>query len=86
MNYVLKYNPETCELLGITKVKDKDKIGYIKDENATYIPCENEKEAIKIYKSILRENIQYLKKQKKKINDNLVILKNKLQEIEKNEK
>ncbi len=86
MQYILKYNSETYELLEIIETKNKNKFGYVKNENAMYIPCENKEEAIKIYKSILRENIQCLKNQKKKINNNLVILKNKLQEIEGNEK
>ncbi|MBR2246916.1 MAG: hypothetical protein IJ880_07835 [Bacilli bacterium] len=85
MEYTLKYNPETLELIGIEKAKE-EKRGFIENENTIYIPCKSKVDALNIYKSILRENINYLKNKKRKINDKLATIKNMLQEIESNEK
>ena len=85
MNYILKYEVNTYKLLGIFKKKYDSKIGYIKDDKAVYIPCISKEDAIRTYRSILREKINEKKKQKKILNQQIINIKNLLLEVE-NEK
>lgn len=86
MDYILKYNADTYELIEITRRKDNYNIGFVKEENAVYIPCQNEEDALKTYKSILREQINYIKAKKRNLNIEKMQLEKMLLEVDLNEK
>lgn len=86
MDYILKYNADTYELIEITRRKDNYNIGFVKEENTVYIPCQNKEDALKTYKSILREQINYIKAKKRNLNLEKMQLEKRLLEVEANEK
>lgn len=81
MNYILKYDANTYELLGIFKRNSITQMGYIKEEKAMYIPCQDKEDAIKTYKSILREQINYIKDKKRNLNIEKIRLEKILSEV-----
>lgn len=86
MEYILKYNADTYKLIEITKRKDNYNTGFVKEENAVYVPCKDEEDAINTYKSILREQINYIKAKKRNLNIEKMQLEKMLLEVELNEK
>lgn len=74
MNYILKYDANTYELLEVDKKDENCKLGYIKEKKAIYIPCKSKEDAIKTYKSILREKINLIKQEKRKLNKQMTYI------------